>query len=142
MVTSAVVNLQHSAIEEAFPKVDFGVKPTGSRILVQIRRPKTKTAGGILLSNYTQEAEQDNTQVAVVLGVGPLAFHNRETMQQWPEGAWCKEGDFVFVPRYAGGRWKVDLPGKKDEKVELVIFNDLDIIGIVTGDPLAVKAHI
>lgn len=142
MVMSAVVNPQFSAIDEAFPDVDFGIAPTGSRILVQIRRPKTKTAGGILLSNYTQDAEQDNTQVAKVLAVGPLAYHNRDTMKPWPEGAWCKEGDFVFVPRYAGGRWKVDLPGKKDEKVEMVIFNDLDIIGRVTGDPLAVKAHI
>lgn len=142
MVSSAVVNLQHSEIDDAFPGVNPGIKPTGSRILVQIRRPKSVTAGGIILSNYSKEAEQDNTQVAKVLGVGPLAYHNRDTMQPWPEGAWCKEGDFVFVPRYAGGRWMVDLPGKKDEKVELVIFNDLDILGQIEGDPLAVKSRL
>jgi co-chaperonin GroES (HSP10) len=142
MVLSAVVNLQHSEIDDAFPVIDTGIEPTGSRILVQIRRPKSVTAGGIILSNYSKEAEQDNTQVAKVIGVGPLSYHNRDTMQPWPEGAWCKEGDFVFVPRYAGGRWYVDLPGKKDEKVEFVIFNDLDILGRVKGDPLAVKSRL
>jgi len=142
MALSAVVNLASpSEIDEAFPKMDFGIAPTGSRVLVQIRRPKSKI-GNILLSDYSKDAEQDNTQVAKVVGVGPLAFRNRNTMELWPEGAWYKEGDFVFVSKYAGSRWRRDIPGQKGEKVEFVIFNDLDIVGLVTTDPLSVQAYL
>jgi hypothetical protein len=48
----------------------------------------------------------------------------------------------VFVPKYAGSRWRRDIPGEKGEKVEFVIFNDLDIVGTVDGDPTAIQAHI
>jgi len=143
MVKIAVVNPEVSSkVDEAFPYVDFGVRPLGSRVLVQIRRPKTMSKGGILFSDYSKDAEQDNTQVAKVIGVGPLAYRNRNTMELWPEGAWYKEGDFVFVPKYAGSRWRRDLPGQKGEKVEFVIFNDLDIVGLVTTDPLSVQAYL
>ena len=142
MATSAVVKLgSPSEIEQAFPKIDFGVKPTGSRVLMQIRRPKEKI-GNILLADYSKDAEMDNTQVAKVISVGPLAFRNRNTMELWPEGAWYKEGDYVFVPKYAGSRWRRDLPGKPGEKVEFVIFNDLDIVGTVDGDPLDVQSRL
>lgn len=142
MVTNAVVKIDsQSEIDEAFPELDFGISPTGSRVLVQIRRPKTKI-GSILLSDYTKDAEQDNTQVAKVISVGPLAFRNRNTMEQWPEGAWYKEGDFVFVSKYGGARWRRDIPGQKGEKVEFVIFNDLDIVGTVYSNPLAVQAYV
>ncbi len=142
MATSAVVKLaSQSEIDEAFPNIDFGILPTGSRVLVQIRRPKAKI-GSILLSDYSKEAEQDNTQVAKVIAIGPLSFRNRNTMELWPEGAWYKKDDIVFVPKYAGSRWKRDIPEQKGEKVEFVIFNDLDIVGIVYADPLAVQAHL
>jgi co-chaperonin GroES (HSP10) len=142
MVTNAVVKLESSDLDDAFPNVNFGIKPTGSRTLVQIRRPKEKTKGGILYSEYTKEAEQDNTQVAKVISVGPLAFRNRNTMELWPEGAWYKEGDFVFVSKYGGARWRRDIPGARGEKVEFVIFNDLDIVGTVDGDPAAVQEYL
>ena len=132
------------AIAEAFPAADAGVQPFGSRVLVQIRTPKTKTAGGLILHSESRDTEKWNTQVARVVSVGPLAFKNRDTMQSWPEGSWCKPGDFVRVPKYGGYRWEVPM-GMKDgnnESAMFVIFNDLDIIGQVTGDPLAIKAFI
>ena len=129
-----------SALEEAFPAVDAGVQPFGSRILVQIRTPKTKSKGGIILTTNTVDTERWNTQVAKVVGVGPLAFKNRNTQESWPEGDWCKPGDFVRVPKYGGDRWEVAI--NKNDSAMFVIFNDLDIIGQVTGDPLAVKAFI
>ena len=132
------------AIAEAFPAADAGVQPFGSRVLVQIRTPQTQTAWGLILHSETRDTEKWNTQVARVVSVGPLAFKNRDTMQSWPEGSWCKPGDFVRVPKYGGDRWEVPL-GMKDgnnESAMFVIFNDLDIIGQVTGDPLAIKAFI
>lgn len=129
-----------SELEEAFPAVDAGVQPFGSRILVQIRTPKTKSKGGIILTTNTVDTERWNTQVAKVISVGPLAFKNRNTQESWPEGDWCKPGDFVRVPKYGGDRWEVAI--NKNDSAMFVIFNDLDIIGQVTGDPLAIKAFI
>ena len=134
------VEFEYSGVDEAFPPVDAGVKPFGSRVLVQIRTPKTKTKGGIILTSEARETDAWNTQIAKVLDTGELAFKNRNTMQPWPEGDWCKQGDFVRVPKYGGDRWSAKT--EDGEEVILVIFNDLDIIGAVTGDPLAVKAFI
>jgi hypothetical protein len=76
-----------------------------------------------------------------VISLGPLAFKNRNDMTAWPEGAWCQAGEFVRVAKYGGDRWEVKVPDT-DESAMFVIFNDLDIIGQVTGDPLKIKAFI
>lgn len=127
-------------LEEAFPSVEPGLIPFGSRVLVQIRSPKKTSSGGIILHNETRETEIWNTQIAKVHSLGPLAFKNRNTMESWPEGSWCKSGEYVRVPKYGGDRWKV--PYGNDEEALFVIFNDLDIVGGVVGDPLAIKAFI
>jgi co-chaperonin GroES (HSP10) len=128
------------AMREAFPEANPGIVPFGSRVLVQIRTPKTKTASGIIIDNGSRDTEKWNTQVARVVSVGTLAFKNRNTMDPWPEGSWCSPGDYVRVPKYGGDRWEVPLPN--GESALFVIFNDLDIIGQVTGDPLAIRAFI
>jgi len=128
------------ALKEAFPTADPGIRPFGSRVLVQIRTPKTKTTSGIIIDTGSRETERWNTQIAKVIHIGPLAFKNRNTMDPWPEGSWCAEGDYVRVAKYGGDRWEVELPG--GEKAMYVIFNDLEIIGRVTGDPLAIRAFI
>lgn len=128
------------ALIEAFPDADPGITPFGSRVLVQIRSPKTKTASGIIIDNGSRDTEKWNTQVAKVISVGALAFKNRNTMDSWPEGSWCGPGDFVRVAKYGGDRWEV--PMANGETALFVIFNDLDIIGQVTGDPLAIRAFI
>jgi co-chaperonin GroES (HSP10) len=128
------------AFAEAFPTADPGITPFGSRVLVQIRTPRTKTASGIIIDNGSRDTEKWNTQVARVVSVGALAFKNRNTMDPWPEGSWCTPGDYVRVPKYGGDRWEVPLTN--GESALFVIFNDLDIIGQVTGDPLAIRAFI
>ena len=125
---------------EAFPNAEPGIIPFGSRVLVQIRSPKTKTASGIILDNGSRDTEKWNTQVGKVVSVGPLAFKNRNSMESWPEGSWCGPGDYVRVAKYGGDRWEVPL--ENGESALFVIFNDLEIIGQVTGDPLAIRAFI
>jgi co-chaperonin GroES (HSP10) len=127
-------------LAEAFPTVDAGIQPFGSRVLIQIRTPKKISKGGIILDFGSQDTEKWNTQVGKVVAVGPLAFCNRNTMEPWPEGSWCENGDYVRVAKYGGDRWEV--PMGNGENAMFVIFNDLDIIGRVTGDPLAIKAFI
>lgn len=130
---------EEQTLVEAFPVIEPGLKPFGSRVLVQIRTPRTRSTGGIILHGETKETERWNTQVAKVIEVGPLAFRNRNTMEFWPEGQWCKPGDFVRVPKYGGDRWPVEIPGQEKENALFVIFNDHDIVGCLTGDPLKMK---
>jgi len=129
-----------NALAEAFPAVAPGVQPFGSRVLVQIRTPKTRSAGGIIIDTGSRDTEKWNTQVAKVISHGPVAYCNRNTLEPWPEGSWARPGDYVRVPKYGGDRWEVPIPGS--EPALFVIFNDLDIIGRVEGDPLAIRAFI
>ena len=132
-----------TAVFAEFPEVKPGQRPYGGRVMIQLRRIK-KTAGRIIIVDETKENEKWNNMIGKVVAVGPLAFKNRDTMQPWPEGDWCKKGEFVRVPKYGGDRWEVayvDADGE-DQNAMFCIFNDLDIIGQVTGDPLSVRAFI
>jgi len=135
-----VAQTYEDAIAEAFPAVAAGIQPFGSRVLVQIRTPKRKTAGGIILDTGTRDTEKWNTQVAKVISHGPVAYRNRNNLEPWPEGSWAHPGEFVRVPKYGGDRWEVAI--NNNDAALFVIFNDLDIIGRVVGDPLAIRAFI
>lgn len=139
--TTNKVEFAYGSLEEAFPACDPQVEPLGSRILVQVRTPKKQTKGGIILTTDVQETELANTQVAKVVSLGPVAFRSRKDLTEWPEGLWVQPGDFVRIPRYAGDRWNVKT-GNGDEEALLVLFNDLDLVAKVTGDPLAIKAFL
>jgi co-chaperonin GroES (HSP10) len=130
------------SLEEAFPSVDPGVVPFGSRVLVQIRTPIAKTAGGIILTDDSRETDKWNVQTGKVVALGPVAFKNRQAMTLWPEGQWCQPGDYIRVPKYGGDRWEVNFGKGGDDRAVFTIVNDLDIIGRVTTDPRAVKAYV
>jgi co-chaperonin GroES (HSP10) len=150
------VEFLYDGLDEAFPKVDPGLEPFGSLVLVQVRQPKRKTAGGIIIADDTRATEHYRTQVAKVVSMGPLAFHSRDTMTLWPEGAWCSVGDFVRVPVYQGERFAVpfevktfeeDEKGRKHPKTDkeecvFVLFKDLAILGRITADPLKIRAFL
>jgi co-chaperonin GroES (HSP10) len=140
-VASTRPQFSYASLEDAFPTVDPGLEPYGSRVLVQIRRAKTRTASGIIVAPAARGTEADLTQIAKVVKVGPLAFKNRDQGKQWVEGAWCDSGEFVRVPQYGGDRWGVPIPST-DEFVTFAVFDDLDLIGKVTCDPLSVVAYI
>lgn len=131
----------YKSLADAFPVVNPGVQPFGDRVLVQIRTPKRKSAGGIILIEETQETEIWNTQVAKVISLGSSAFRNQDTLELWPEGEWCQPGDFVRVGKYGGDRWQLPIPGTRDTAL-FVIVKDLDIIGKVTIDPLSIVAYV
>lgn len=135
------VGSRKADLDQAFPEVEPGLKPAGSRVLVQMRTPLRVSKGGIILTPADREAEKWNTQVAKVITLGPLAFCNRDTGRPWTEGSWCKPGDFVRVAKYGGDRWEVPVPNSDDAAL-FVLFNDLEIMGIVTTDPLGVKAFV
>lgn len=148
------IEYRYSSIEDAFPEVDPGHIPLGCLVLAQIRQPKMRTAGGLEIITDTRQTEHYNTQVAKVIAVGPLAFHNRDTYEEWPEGAWCAPGSFVRVPKYQGDRWTVSYmredfsvdpttgartPRPVADEVCFCLFKDLSLLATVK-DPLTAKA--
>lgn len=142
-MTNDVVSQQH-IVNKFFPEIDPGITPFGSRVLVQIRAVKELSAGGIFLPPTTTDTERDNTQVALVRAVGPLSYRNRNTMELWPEGAWCAVGEFVFVPKYGGMRFERKVPDgveSYEKTIQFAIVDDLNITGGV-DDPFAFKAFV
>ena len=94
--------------EEVFPNVDPGIEVVGDRVLVQLRRQKTKSKGGIVLVEETTQTLKFNETVAKVVQVGPLAYKNLDDLTPWVEGPWCKVGDLVRTIKYGGDRFVVD----------------------------------
>ena len=139
--------LDYDSLDQAFPEADAGLVPFGSRVLVQKRSPREVTRGGIVVPHETQETEFWNTQVAKVIALGPAAFKNRDSLEVWPEGDWCEVGAFVRVPKYGGDKWFVDLDDitrqkTGADKAAFVLYNDLDLIGEITCDPMDVIAYL
>ncbi len=99
-------------------------QPTGWRIVVLPYRGAKKTKGGIELAEETLERQQLTTTCAYVLAVGPLAYKDTD---KFPDGPWCKEGDWIIFGRYAGARMGID-------GGEIRILNDDEILARIS-DP-------
>lgn len=132
--------LRYDTMEEAWPDVDPQYKPSGHFVLFQLRTPKEKSAGGIIVPDGFREGNQWNTQVAKIISMGPAAFKSRDDLAPWPEGPWGKIGDFCRVPLYGGDRWYVEVPGSS-LKALFVQLRDLDLKGLYIGDPLTVDNY-
>lgn len=128
-----------------FPFVNPGIKPCGTRILLQVRSPVAKTKGGIVLPEDIAETELFLTQTAMVRELGPVAFRDRKTLEPWPEGAWVQPGMFIRMPKYNQDKWWVefDRPGfAYKSKALFMLINDLDVLGERTGNPFAIAGYI
>ena len=107
--------------KEESPALDKVPKPTGWRLVVLPYRGVGKTKGGVLLTDKAVEEQQIASVCALVLEVGDLAYKDTD---KFPNGPWCKKGDWVIIARYAGSRIKI-------EGGELRILNDDEILGTV-----------
>ena len=76
-------------------------KPTGWRMLVLPFRMDEKTKGGILLGGETIDRQQVASQCGNVLAMGDACYVDKE---RYPNGPWCKVGDWVVFARYASSR--------------------------------------
>lgn len=110
---------------DCFPAVDPGIQLKGNRIVVQLRKAKDVSKGGIILVNDTKATEKWNEVIAKVVAVGPLAYRDLNTLQPWPEGAWAEPGDLVRVIKYGGDRWAVP---HGDGEVVFIILQDREVI--------------
>lgn len=95
--------------------------PTGWRLLVLPFKHKQKTKGGILITDNVLERAQVASTCGLVLSVGPHAYGDKE---RYPEGPWCKKGDWIIFARYAGSRIKID-------GGEIRLLNDDEVLATV-----------
>ena len=122
-----------SNLQEAFPEVNPGVVPLGTRVLVQLRTVRNRTASGIVLVDDTKTFNKVNTQLGKMLFIGPLAFRNRNTGEPWPEGQWAEPGELVRIPKFGGDRFERQIPGSEDRAL-FCIFADHEIIAKVDSE--------
>ena len=76
------------------------IVPYDNQIVMKIEFPKTKTTGGIILSQKTVQREIAQRIIGTVLKIGPAVEY-------------CKEGDEIIFAKYAG-----TVVSRKDESVE------------------------
>ena len=99
--------------------------PAGWRMVLYPLKLKNKTSSGLHLTDETVEQSQIATNVCKVLKMGPSCYKGQP--EKFPDGPWCKEGDWVLITRYAGSRIRI-------EGGELRIVNDDEILATI-DDP-------
>ena len=102
-------------------------RPTGYRILILPFTQSTVTKGGIHLAKSTVDKERLATVVGYVVAMGADAYSD---LHKFPEGPWCKEGDWVIFGRYAGARFQI-------EGGDMRLLNDDEILATI-DDPEAI----
>ena len=103
-------------------------KPSGYRILCAIPEQEKEYESGLAKADITIQHEEVLTTVLFVVDLGPDCYKDES---RYPNGAWCKKGDFVLVRPNAGTRLVIH--GR-----EFRIIND-DSVEAVVDDPRGIK---
>jgi len=103
-------------------------KPSGYRILCAIPEAEEAYDSGIIKSDETRRHDELLTTVLFVVDIGPDCYQDKA---RFPNGPWCKQGDFILVRPNAGTRLVIH--GR-----EFRIIND-DSVEAVVLDPRGIK---
>ena len=90
-------------------------------MLVLPYKGQGKTKGGVILTDETMQERGYTTVTGLVLKMGTECYDNKE---RFPNGPWCKKGDWIIFGRYAGSRFGI-------EGGEVRILNEDEIIAVV-----------
>jgi len=99
-------------------------EPKGYKLLIAIPKLEEKTAGGVIIPDALKGLEQTASIIGLVISVGEAAYKDAD---KFPDGPYCKEGDFVIFRSYSGTRFKL-----RGEEFRLI--ND-DTVEAVVDDP-------
>jgi chaperonin GroES len=99
-------------------------EPSGYKLLIKPLEVREKTDSGIYMPDALKNAEQTASVIGFVVKMGPDAYKDEG---KFPNGPYCKEGDFVIFRSYSGTRFKI-------EKQEFRLIND-DTVEAVVDDP-------
>jgi chaperonin GroES len=104
--------------EDKGPAMERVPQATGWRMVILPYKGVEKTKGGLLLTDKAIEEQQLTTNVGLILSMGSDAYADKT---KFPNGPWCKKGDWVVFAKYAGSRVKI-------EGGEIRILNDDEIL--------------
>ena len=107
--------------------IDRLPQPTGWRVLILPFKPSRRSNGGILLNTKTLEEDAIQTNVGLVLRLGPDAYDDK----RFPNGAWCEEKQWVIFARYAGSRFRLNDEDAARFGSEVRILNDDEILATI-----------
>ena len=99
-------------------------EPQGYKLLIAIPKLEEKTSGGVIIPDKLKGMEQTASIIGLVIAMGKAAYKDAD---KFPDGPYCKEGDFVIFRSYSGTR--VKLRGE-----EFRLIND-DTVEAVVDDP-------
>lgn len=123
MMTEETVKISDAELELQLPR------PVGYRILVALPQPEETVAGTSILKTETAKT-QDHIMsiIGLVVDMGGGAYADKD---RFPDGAWCKEGDFVMFRMNSGTRFTIG-------GVEYRLMNDDSVEAVVT-DPSGIQ---
>jgi co-chaperonin GroES (HSP10) len=119
---SAVLNKEAEERAKQLPT------PQGYRILCAIPEAEEAFDSGILKSDETMRHDELLTTVLFVVDMGSDCYGDKT---RFPNGPWCKKGDFILVRPNAGTRLVI-------HDREFRIIND-DSVEAVVQDPRGIK---
>jgi co-chaperonin GroES (HSP10) len=122
------VDLSALLNKEAEEKARQLPTPSGYRILCAIPEVEEEYESGILKADATINYEEKLATVLFVVDLGPDCYQDKT---RFPNGPWCKKGDFVIVRPNAGTRLLIH--GR-----EFRLIND-DSVESVVLDPRGIK---
>ena len=99
-------------------------EPKGYKLLIAIPKLEEKTSGGVIIPDKLKGMEQTASIIGLVIAMGKAAYKDAD---KFPDGPYCKEGDFVIFRSYSGTRFKL-----RGEEFRLI--ND-DTVEAVVDDP-------
>jgi len=102
--------------------------PQGYRILCAIPEAEKEFDSGLLKADETIRHDEILTTVLFVVDLGPDCYADKD---RFPNGPWCKKGDFILVRPNAGTRLVI-------HDREFRIIND-DSVEAVVQDPRGIK---
>jgi len=103
-------------------------EPSGYKILIALPEVDEKTDGGIIKAQSTRQQEEVGSIVGFVMKLGPDAYQDKE---KFPNGPYCKEGDFILMRSYSGTRFSI-------HEREFRLIND-DSIEAIVDDPRGIR---
>ena len=125
---SQAIDLTAVLNKEAEEKAKQLPKPQGYRILCAIPEVEKEFDNGLAKADQTLRYDELLTTVLFVVDLGPDCYKDPA---RFPNGAWCKKGDFVLVRPNAGTRLVIH--GR-----EFRIIND-DSVEAVVDDPRGIS---
>jgi len=118
-MTEAAVNISETDFEQQLPT------PAGYKILIALpQASETYEGTRILKSEKERDLDHIMSIIGLVVDVGSQAYADKE---RFPNGPWCKQGDYVMFRMNSGTRFKLG-------GTEYRLMND-DNIEAVVSDP-------